>query len=100
MLTLTRNPGERILIGDDIAVTYLSSRERDGSIRVLIQAPGLPRLHMRRRTLRVGGKWLSITYQIQIRALEQRDAQVRFSVVAPIDVAVDREEVRIQKRGA
>ncbi|MET0934116.1 MAG: carbon storage regulator [Mycetocola sp.] len=37
MLVLTRKPGERILIGDDIVVTFLESR--GDSIRIGIDAP-------------------------------------------------------------
>lgn len=37
MLVLTRKPGERVLIGDDIVVTFLESRG-DG-IRIGIEAP-------------------------------------------------------------
>jgi carbon storage regulator len=37
MLVLTRKPGEAILIGDDIVVTFLESR--GDSIRVGIEAP-------------------------------------------------------------
>ena len=37
MLVLTRKPGERILIGDDIVITVLDAR-RDG-VRLGIEAP-------------------------------------------------------------
>lgn len=37
MLVLTRKPGERILIGDDIVVTFLEAR--GDSIRIGIDAP-------------------------------------------------------------
>jgi carbon storage regulator len=37
MLVLTRKPGERIVIGDDIVVTFLESR--GDSIRIGIEAP-------------------------------------------------------------
>lgn len=37
MLVLTRKPGERVLIGDDIVVTFLESR--GDSIRIGIEAP-------------------------------------------------------------
>lgn len=37
MLVLTRKPGERVLIGDDIVVTFLEAR--GDSIRIGIEAP-------------------------------------------------------------
>ncbi len=38
MLVLTRKPGEKIMIGDDIVITFLESRGTDG-IRIGIDAP-------------------------------------------------------------
>lgn len=38
MLVLTRKPGEKIMIGDDIVITFLESRGGDG-IRIGIDAP-------------------------------------------------------------
>ena len=38
MLVLTRKPGEKIMIGDDIVITFLESRAGDG-IRIGIDAP-------------------------------------------------------------
>jgi len=38
MLALTRNPGERIRIGEDIIVTFVGYR-RGGGARIAIQAP-------------------------------------------------------------
>ncbi len=38
MLVLTRKPGEKIMIGDDIVITFLESRGTDG-IRIGIEAP-------------------------------------------------------------
>lgn len=43
MLVLTRKPGERILIGDDIVITVLDSRG-DG-VRIGIDAPRGVRIH-------------------------------------------------------
>ena len=37
MLVLTRKPGERVIIGDDIVVTFLEAR--GDSIRIGIEAP-------------------------------------------------------------
>jgi carbon storage regulator len=38
MLVLTRKPGEKIMIGDDIVITFLESRGGEG-IRIGIDAP-------------------------------------------------------------
>ena len=38
MLVLTRKPGEKIMIGDDIVITFLENRGGDG-IRIGIDAP-------------------------------------------------------------
>ncbi len=43
MLVLTRKPGERVLIGDDIVVTIIESRG-DG-VRIGIDAPRGVRIH-------------------------------------------------------
>ena len=38
MLVLTRKPGEKIMIGEDIVITFLESRGGEG-IRIGIEAP-------------------------------------------------------------
>jgi carbon storage regulator len=38
MLVLTRKPGEKIMIGDDIVITFLESRGSEG-VRIGIDAP-------------------------------------------------------------
>ncbi|WAB83870.1 carbon storage regulator [Microcella daejeonensis] len=43
MLVLTRKPGDRILVGDDIIITVLDSRG-DG-VRIGIEAPAGVRIH-------------------------------------------------------
>lgn len=43
MLVLTRKPGERIMIGEDIVITFLENRSGD-EIRIGIDAPGNVRI--------------------------------------------------------
>lgn len=39
MLVLSRKPGQRIMIGDDIVVEIVSVNRRNGKVRVAIEAP-------------------------------------------------------------
>lgn len=96
MLTLWRNVGERILIGDDIVVTMLANQNNEFA-RVQIEAPLI--LEDNPRTARIFlNEPYRLTDSIVIRVIEVERAGARFGIEAPRDVSIDREEIRAMKR--
>lgn len=98
MLSLWRNVGERIMVGDDIVLTLLANYNGMYA-RVQIEAPtiigdGGPRV------ARINiGEPFALTDSIKVHALEVDRGGVRFGIEAPREIRVDREEVHKQRRG-
>ncbi len=88
MLVLTRKPGERVLIGDDIVVTIIESRG-DG-VRIGIDAPRGVRIH-REEVLKAVTEANRAASRPQERA-EDAEARLRAALGLPEPAAAARAE--------
>jgi sRNA-binding carbon storage regulator CsrA len=96
MLILSRKPGERLLIGDDVTVDVIAAdvcpdaSQRSVDLRVSFATGGVLTL-----TVPVGGHFQ--VGAVGVGVMWVRETGTRFGIDAPADVQIDREEVRRER---